>query len=199
MKITLTQNGKLTSASVAKALSQINSLQEKLKNNDIIERFYKECAETLIEFIRARIEVLSLPQSLKNGLAKSWKYDVITLGDRIDVKIYSDHFKAAFIEFGTGVIGQENPHALAARDKYEYDVDTKYKLDDRSWWFTISKNEAIDIPEDMIIEDDVEFDRTEIKTKGAPATMFAYNAFIDFVDADMPKIIWQRVLDDYWR
>lgn len=197
IQIKLSENGKITQNSLKNATDKIKKIKLALKG-EMIKEFYSRCAETLIEMICANIDIIDIGAELKAKLKASWKYEVTqTESGGIQVKIFTKDTRATFIEFGTGIVGKNDPHPLADKDNYAYDVDSEFKLDDRSWFFGVKKYEMRDIPENSIIETDVIVDELLIKTQGAKATMFAYNAFMNFVDNDMPKTIWGEVVEKY--
>lgn len=195
VSINLSKNGKITGDSLEKAIKNANNIRNLLTSGKLIKDFYTCCAETLIMLIQSNIDMLDIGSNLIDKLRSSWRYKIdISKDGTANIKIFTKNTRSSFIEFGTGIVGKEQPHPLAEKDNYQYDVDSKFKANDRSWWFGVKNYENRDIPESSIIDTDIGIDELIIRTKGAKGTMFAYNAFVDFVSTDMPKKIWEKVI-----
>lgn len=82
----------------------------------------------------------------------------------------------AYIEFGTGIIGQRNPHGKAKELEYEYDVNNR---GEKGWnW----KNEELGI--------------SMFGFKGYEGKSFLYDAFLDFVLFSKYRDIYQEIIKE---
>lgn len=120
MKIT----AQLGARSLNKALKQLDRYQQKVDSapGKIVHKLTEE----------------GVSMAQQNAIAM----DAIDTGDMIDridseyrgdagyVVSSSDH--AAFVEFGTGVVGSSSPHPLAAPNGWQYDVN---EHGEAGWWY----------------------------------------------------------------
>ena len=101
--------------------------------------------------------------------------------------------KAVYVEFGVGIVGEQNPHPQATQAGYEYNVESGKKKADRSWIFNAESEAKIDIRQENIIN------RTKntVRTKGNEASLFLYQSAMDFKSTGEYKRIWQDVKRKY--
>ena len=97
--------------------------------------------------------------------------------------LINEYQKAVYVEFGTGIVGEENPHKMASSAGYEYNVDSPYK-DEQGRWTFYADLEELDLPIKGDDRADITYfnepnrnsTRMLIRTSGAPATMFVFTA-----------------------
>ena len=125
------------------------------------------------------------------------------------IRIVNNAEKAVFVEFGTGIVGGQEPHYNAneaSPQGYVYNYPTGHKFADGSWVFFTNKDE-LDIPQSALIRNDLNIDtryfnerdrdrtRLRVRTKGAVGVMYAFNALED-LRLEYPKI-WEKVAKEY--
>lgn len=111
----------------------LDNLEKQIKNQMMLEDAFEigfqkglaDLAERLEKKVIERLDVYGLGGS---NLARS--INVTIIGDSILLSATSDH--VMFIEYGTGIRGQENPHPKADIDGWEYDVN---EHGDEGWWY----------------------------------------------------------------
>lgn len=103
-----------------------------------------------------------------NGLGNSEIADSIrmdVLSDGIYVEVMSDY--AIYVEYGTGVVGERNPHPKA-EDGWEYDVN---EHGDKGWWYPTT--DADPNPKKRIIGGQL-----KAWTKGQRSRPFMYQTYM---------------------
>lgn len=87
--------------------------------------------------------------------------------------IYSGAYYAVFVEFGTGIVGESNPHPIAGVQGWEYDI---HKHGEAGWFYP-----AKDGPESNAWHPDGrKAAGVSLRwTKGIPARPFMYNTLRD--------------------
>lgn len=90
---------------------------------------------------------------------------------------------AKFVEFGTGIKGENNPHELAEQFGWEYDVNSHGEA---GWWYPSSESDPN--PHKRIGNDG----KTYAWTKGMPSRPFMYETIQDLQDkvVDVAKEIF---------
>lgn len=176
----------LNKKSIANAINRLNNLKSQI-DNEMLPEFFSECYRFFIDRCSDYLGVSSVGENVKDDINSSWHYEPTKNG----AKIYNDSIKAVFVEFGVGMIGQENKHNNADSQGYKYNIGAKIN-DDGYWIFNATDDEEIDIQREFIEN------RTAhtVKTKGSPAIMYAYNALED-LRIQCP-IIWENIKIKYW-
>lgn len=79
---------------------------------------------------------------------------------------------AAFLEYGTGIVGKSSPHPEAADNGWVYDVNSRYKNKDRSWFY--------------------KRDNQLVRTSGIVGSRVLYNTFQEIQDEleTLAKELW---------
>lgn len=188
MKIKVALNAK----SIDQAIKTLKQAKQQLKN--MVKELLVECCNALISLANGKIELLDIGSNVKLDLQANWIIGSV-IGNKIILTNTSE--KAVYVEFGVGIIGQQNPHDNASMTGYQYNVKSSSKLPDDSWMFSTTL-EDLDLP-----KKDVNFynganDSLVIETKGTPATMFLYQSIIDFKDKRIAKNIWDNIKKKYW-
>lgn len=188
MKITVALNQK----SIKEAIKRLENAKKQL-NNEMLKEFYLKCYEYFV----GRANYVYLAQSDISDLViaeiqSSWTYDLIPNG----IKITNFADKAVYVEFGVGVVGEENKHSNADNAGYEYNISSSKKLADGSWIFRAYEDE-LDIPQSAIVASNYTANgRLRILTLGTKGVMYAFNALED-LRLEMPKI-WKEIKVKYW-
>ncbi len=174
---------------VGKAINQIEEYQKKIR--ELIPEFLKRCAEAVRDLANQKLGGYGYSGALISEIQNSWSIDDSTDGV---VTLINSHDKAVYIEFGTGIVGSGDAHEMASKSGYKYDVNGH---GEKGWRFIRFADVAdVDLPDGRYTE--IKGDHTGmwflIHTKGAPATMFLYQAATDFVDYKLYKRIWNELV-----
>lgn len=98
--------------------------------------------------------------------------------------------RMTYIEFGTGIVGEQNQHELASELGYQYDLN---KHGEQGWSF-VQENSKLDVKPANIISDKENNGNRWIETKGNEAERFMWNAYFDYFE----KGEYARILKEIW-
>ena len=181
----------------------------------VYRKYFRKMMDELLEYVcewiinRANdyIEMSGIGSLVKLDIRNAWSYAVIN-GNAV---IENNADKAVFVEFGVGIVGENNPHPQSAEQSYQYNVPSESKLYDGSWYFWTNSNE-LDLPLSAVFDrrgfDDFRGRKREkgkrmvVGTQGAKGTMYAYNAIVD-AQVELQKkngdfaIAWQKIKERY--
>lgn len=185
----------LNSKSVQNAIRELHRAKYNLLKA-IDELLYLSC-ERIALFANQNLEWVGIGNIVKEQIKASW-----------DIKVSNGvatltnlHQKAVYVEFGTGVVGEQNPHKNAKKAGYDYNVDSPYK-DEQGRWVFYADYDELDMPmsalEDITVFRKNNASRMQIRTNGAPATMFVFDAIMRFRNEGQAKEIWEEVKRKYW-
>lgn len=160
------------------------------------ELLYLSC-ERIALLANQNLEWVGIGDLVKERIKASWDISVSN-GVATLTNLYE---KAVYVEFGTGVVGEQNPHANARKAGYDYNVDSPYK-DEQGRWVFYADYAELDMPmsalEDITVFRKDNASRMQIRTSGAPATMFVFNAIMRFKSENHAKELWEQVKAKYW-
>lgn len=157
--------------------------------NDILE----VVANFIIERANKYISDTDLGSIVKNQLKTSWHHEKTANGIKIinnaNVEKKVDNITqtvpiAILVEYGVGIVGEQNPHPNAEQSNYEYNAYSKRKNEDYSWSFWLNSNER-DLPMNAFTDFGTFDDhrqggkRMVVTTFGAKGVWYAYNALVD--------------------
>lgn len=183
---------------VLKAIQALKRAENTLVNK-VVEEMAKECSNAIVE--RANKNLSSVETGIGAGLIADIRAGWVFEKSKNGYTLSNIADKAVYIEFGVGATGQENPHPNADNARYDYDMPGK-KLKDRSWIFRIVDMNTVDIGEQYVMTrpngEKIYQKGKTVRTKGQPATMYLYNAFISFVESEEPQKIWSKVSLKYF-
>lgn len=169
--------------SIDKALKQIEEYQKKVQG--LIPTFLQRCAERIIKRANERLvdegNALGLSSVLIREIQNGWQPPTITqTATSATALLENTADKAVYIEFGVGQLGAFDSHAEAIDAGYSYDINGHGQ---NGWKFWVRGNKEIDIGEAFRDKEIRHRDNAiEIYTRGQPATMFAFQALMDFRD-----------------
>lgn len=197
----------LNEKSIAQAIKEIEAYQKRIQN--LIPDFLIACANEIKTLANRAIDGLDYDESIKSEM-KNWD-DPKLSNDKKSVLLQNSSEKATYIEFGVGQVGETQSKFAGRKEAkeagYEYDVNNH---GDDGWTFRIKKDKGIDIPE-KYRETKREYTKQrnkrgewveanppalEITTRGAPATSFLFNVFMNFCDKGEYAKIWKRLTKD---
>ena len=125
-KILKTISMDLTFASINRAIVEVNRFKRELERmcEDLARNLTKEGIEI------AKMQVVSMDAWFTGELEDSIK-GVYFAEEHCGV-IYTDCPHALFVEYGTGIVGADNPHPEAAEAEWDYDVNGH---GEQGWWY----------------------------------------------------------------
>lgn len=116
---------------VQKAIKKLTDYKENLDSK--IDEFVKRLAEKGVDIAKEKVAVYT------GELRESIDYRKNETEDtKKSYLIYTDCKYAVYVEFGTGVVGEDNPHPLSEEIGYEYKIGEKiYTTADgkTGWWY----------------------------------------------------------------
>jgi hypothetical protein len=172
----------------------INSL-ELIKNKiqgEIFNDFYKRCYNFFVRQANYYLLSSGIGDLVIAEIQNSWSYKKL----KKRFRIYNTAEKAVYVEFGVGVVGEENEHPNAENAKYKYNEPSDSKFIDGAWMFKAYEDE-LDIPQKAIVSSMPKADgRLKILTYGTEGCFYAFNA-LDDLKLEIPKI-WEEIKIKYW-
>lgn len=185
----------LNETDIKKAIDFINPKINNLLDN-IIQMFIKFSMQDILRIASVNLlTTANIDNELVDDVWRHWTVTQSKVGIDYIGKIINTHDKAVYLEFGVGRVGSENPHTNAKKSNvgggsYEYDIPTSAKRSDGYWFFVPEDPNKIDIgtPYYKQVGKGTKF----VMTKGQPATMFLYNAMIEFITSNQHKKCWAR-------
>lgn len=188
----------LSKTSIEKAKRQLRKAKRDL--NSMLDLFLERCCNWFImtanDYVYTSHRGINVEQDIENSWVYSVKngYAVITN--------YSD--KAVFVEFGVGLLGEQNPHPNAEITGYEYNMtsDSKFKsYNGEDWWIFKLKGGSTDdldlYPEDYLVKS--ARSGLYFVTKGSWGAMFAHRTIVDMaINKGVIESLWQEVKEIYW-
>lgn len=195
MKITVNLN----QTSVRSAIAKLQKAKSQLPT--MLNELLMQSCEALIVLANQNLEWVGIGDAVKEKIKLSWSY---TVKNGVATLI-NEYQKAVYVEFGTGIVGEENPHKMASAAGYEYNVDSPYK-DEQGRWTFYADLEELDLPIKGDDRADITYfnepnrnsTRMLIRTSGAPATMFVFNAILRFKSEKHGKTLWDGIKAKYW-
>ena len=153
--------------------------------------------QRLVLLANQNLEWVEIGDMVKEKIKASWSYTVLNGV----ATLVNEYQKAVYVEFGTGIVGEQNPHKNARKAGYDYNVDSPYK-DEQGRWTFYTDYEDLDMPMDALSDITVfrkdNASRMQIRTSGAPATMFVFNAIMRFKSEKHAQQLWEQVKEKYW-
>ena len=193
MKIKIGINSKSINDAI-KTFKKIKSQMPEMK-----DELLRECCIWVRERANMYLDLSGLNSGLISEIKDGWLMPEKKLDGRW---VLSNFGRAYSVEFGIGIKGQgtyegEKPF------NYEYNVESRYKNSDGSWFFRIQDINKLDIMEQNVLpnsktgEINYQEGRT-IRTQGQQAVMFCYNAIIDLKNQKIAETLWEKIKKKYW-
>lgn len=189
-------NIRLNNKSIQSAIERLKKAQAKIPEMKI--EFFKRCCVWLIQRANTYLNLFDIGSAVISDIQRSWSY--VVTGNGAQITNTSD--KAVFVEFGVGIVGEENSHENAENAGYEYNVESTAKYagkyhDENTWRFYADSQSEIDLIVGNYEEWYTKSGKIKVITRGSPSVMYAFNALVD-LRLEMPAI-WQQVKEKYWR
>lgn len=186
---------------IKKAIKALETFQKTILDKMVDELLYESC-EAIKDLANERLGASDLNSGLISEIRQGWEPPI-----KLDKNKYllRNVGRGYMIEFGVGAVGEGTYNTVLPNVQlpinYEYNIPTQYKNIDGSWIFKVKDLSTLDIKEEYVMprpNGDVIYqeDKT-IRTKGQPATMFLYNAILDFHEKGEAKRIWENIRNKY--
>ena len=180
----------LNPKSIEQVLSKLKKAKYQSTKGTLIKEYFKYVCRWIINKANWYLDLADLGELVKLEIKKGWEYEITIEG----AKIINRADKSVFVEFGVGIVGQQNPHPNAGEYIYNKPhtyIDSKTgktvstKDENGMWYFWTNQNE-LDIPK-TAIEDIRGYDdfrgekgkRIIVGTRGTEGVWYAYNAIVD--------------------
>ena len=174
----------LNPKSIEQVLSKLKKAKYQSTKGTLIKEYLEYVCLWIINKANWYLELADLGELVKLEIRNGWEYDITIDG----AKITNRTDKAVFVEFGVGIVGQQNPHPNAIVDGYEYNKPSMAKSSDGSWSFFANTNE-LDLPTNALLAHNWYYGsrgkqgeggkRLFVMTRGAEGVWYAYNAIVD--------------------
>ena len=194
----------------------INSVVKELKKRKkdleekMVKEFFFECCRKIISYANDNIRDYPIGNGLLLDIMTEWEYADSFTGDSIILRNKAE--KAAYVEFGVGIVAEGAPHPMAYEVGYEYNIPTTAKIYSSTTgggfeygtWIFYQDQDQLDLPpsalDDRIYFNEPTRDRSRmlIRTRGTEPTMFLFNAVLRFVSAGDAKRLWSEIKQRYW-
>lgn len=135
--------------------------------------FLEDVAMWLIDRANMHLDNSDIGENVKIEIRNGWVYNFTANG----IQITNSTDKAVFVEFGVGIVGQQDSHPQASKEGYEYNVYSHAKFLGGYWSFT-TQLEDLDLPKNSV-EMQSNGNDYVILTQGAKGVWYAYNAIAD--------------------
>lgn len=204
MKITVGLNTK----SIKNAIKSLETAKKQL-NDKMVEELLIACCERIKSLANENIATLDIGENVKSGIQGAWAVEKTDNGYKLTNTWHKAHGKfemaAAYVEFGTGVVGGEadNSHPKATEVGWQYNMPSSSKDEDGVWGFYTNLAD-LDLPDgNYLIErrygkSNDSRGRVVVSSQGAPATRFLYNAVMKFDSEKHAQALWQEIKAKYW-
>ena len=179
-------NIKLNVKSLDMAIKKFETLNKKIK--DLDKRYLNLCLDKIQELANKNLD-LSSKYYGNTDIRTSWDRKII--GNTAILYNYSDY--AVIVEFGTGLVGERNPHPLAEEELYEYNVNNKEswtfirELGNLDWQNKVDFADVKANPEKYLVIRGFQ---------GYEGKYYLYNAVEMFIANNMYKEIYKKELDN---
>ena len=126
-------NVELNKVSLERAIKELKYIRSTI--NIINQQFIDESLDWIIDraihYLNIRVHNFPNTANIQDG--KYWhKNPILKEKNRIVYELRNDNEFSAYVEFGTGIVGMQNPHQMAGEVDYKYDINNH---GDKGWTF----------------------------------------------------------------
>lgn len=185
----------LNPKSIKAAQQKLQNIQKKIQTS-MLQDILKESVEWIKQRANYYVQMTDLGENVIKGIQASWETE--TIGST-QIILKNTFEKAVYVEFGVGVVGQQNPHENAATAGYQYNIGDK--IDENGRWRFYTNRADLDLPQSAIYSTTLGKDkrqRMSIYTAGTKGTMYAYNAVVDLKEYGLKEVA-EKIYEKYWR
>lgn len=183
----------LNAQSIKDAQKRVKKYQKGVEQ--AVSYFIKNVCLWIMERSDYYLDKHDIGSLVKEDIKSGWKIVPTATG----VKLINDASKSHFVEFGVGIVGEQQPHPHSSEAGYEYNVETGSKSVDGAWTFFVD-SERLDLPVNALLahnwyrgkrgKNGEGGQRLLVMTKGTKGAMFAYNALVDLKSGNVLKSLW---------
>lgn len=199
-----------SSREINKVVKELRKRKKELETK-MIKEFFFECCRKIISYANDNIRSYPIGNSVLFDIMTEWEYADSFTGNSIILRNKAE--KAAYVEFGVGIVAEGDPHPVADEVGYDYNIPTTAKKlssttgggFDYGTWIFYQDQDKLDLPpeamDDRIYFNQPSTDRSNrmlIRTRGTEPTMFLFNAVLRFVNAGDAKRLWAEIKQRYW-
>lgn len=180
--------------SLKRAIKQVDEINRKFKKN-ICPTFIKKCLIWIKDRANTYLQNINMDGEIITDIQNSWSIEAISNNV---MRLVNTSRKAVFVEFGVGVVGQQNSHPEANGQSYEYNKPSRFKHSDGRWYFNAQhKQYAIDLNEGYFaIYQRENSGKIVAVTKGSPANLYLYNSAMDLLSTGTHQTLWAETLKE---
>ena len=185
----------------------IDRLKQAKKNIGVAwKAFLAASCEWIIKRANEYVDESDVGINVINDIKSSWTYTVSDNG----AVITNSSKKAAYVEFGVGIVGGLDKHPMADEAGYDYNMPSPHKRFGGAWHF-FSNEADLDIPEYAVTWglDTGKFvhssrwgktdsrHRMHIYTRGVEGALYAFNAIEDYRTSGIIQKLWNEAGERY--
>lgn len=194
----------LSAKSVESAIKKLEKAKKQLET-EMLYDFINICCTFIVNQATTYIMNSTIGDSVKMNIISGWQAPVIKQkGNKLIAKMTNTDSQAVYVEFGVGIVGEENPHdrVKSGETQYEYNIPTQYKYagrfhDENTWRFYANQPNDVDLMNGYFEQWETKDGKYKIITRGSPAVMYAFNACVD-LQAGAFRTIWEEIKKKYW-
>ncbi len=184
--------------SLNKVLEKIEEIKS-LVQNQMLGDLLNDCCAAIVRRSNEKLQLLDIGDNVKSEIAINWHTEKISTNK---IALINSSDKSVYVEFGVGIVGQENPHEIADIAGYKYNMPSEYKHagnyhDENTWRFKKKSKNDIDLQDGYYEEWMTKDGSLKIITRGSPSTMFVYNSVMDFANEQEAATIWAKIKKKY--
>ena len=169
--------------------------QRKILIEQAIPEYLQRCANRIKELANENLDKSDIGNTIKSYIKSNWFIAPIS---KNQVLLYNMSWKASYVEFGVGIVGQNSAHPNSSKTNWEYNLQTEHKDAQGGWFFSVADRNELDIPQEAIIEEIINvYDEVGVYTKGTQGVWYLFNAMEDFKLREAKKL-WEEVKKKYW-
>lgn len=178
----------LSKKSIENAIKKIKEVQKKVQK-DLPRVYLEKCVEFIKFNANANLKSHYISLDIVEKIEKSWTTEYVSNNY---IRLANTEDTATYLEFGVGIVGQENKHSVSASAGYKYNIPTKYKKEDGSWRFYLEESESVDLNVGTYNVSYTQNGKKKVITKGSPANMYLFKAMKSFETSGAYKTLWEQ-------
>lgn len=178
----------LSKKSIENAIKQIKAVQKKVQT-ELPRVYLQKCVEWIKNTANFNLKTHYLSDDIVSKIENAWDTEYLSNNY---IRLINTEDTATYLEFGVGIVGQENRHTVATNAGYKYNVPSEYKKEDGSWRFYLEEGEGVDLNVGTYNVYYTKNGKKKVVTKGSPANMFLFKAMKEFETSGKYKELWEQ-------
>ena len=184
---------KLNKKSIQNTIKLLNQ-QKKILNEKAIPEFMENAAKWIQDEANKKLASSDVGSDVKKWISNAWTTEWV---GKNHLKLINYSWKACYVEFGVGIIGETTQHPNSDKTNWEYNLETGKKDVEGGWIFEVKDSNKLDIPQDAILDETYLDDNLIVYTKGSQGVWFLFNAMEDF-KLRRAQSLWEEIKKKYW-